>query len=222
MFKKINIFKDANKAQVFIKIFYIVGILGLTLPFSQSLFFKITPLSILLVGLILFSHHQNWNLKLWLVLAFIGLATFFVEVVGVKTGLLFGEYHYGSSLGIKVYEVPIVIGLNWIVLLYCTHIMVKNFRIYWLLKVILASVLMVIFDFVLEPSAMAMDMWQWNGNTIPLQNYFVWFIVSLFMHIVLSISKLKLQNQLAGFVYLVQMVFFLVLDINFVLIPKLL
>jgi putative membrane protein len=37
-----------------------------------------------------------------------------LEVVGVKTGLIFGEYKYGSTLGIKLFEVPLIIGFNWV------------------------------------------------------------------------------------------------------------
>ncbi|HYG49573.1 MAG TPA: carotenoid biosynthesis protein, partial [Flavobacteriales bacterium] len=40
----------------------------------------------------------------------IGLA---VEIIGVKTQLVFGHYQYTSILGTPVMNVPVVIGLNW-------------------------------------------------------------------------------------------------------------
>lgn len=219
---KLNILKNTSAAQGFIKLFYIVGILGLSFPKTQLLFFKITPISILLIGLLLFWHQQKRKVLMVGMIVILCTITFFIEVIGVKTGLLFGNYTYGSSLGIKVFDVPIVIGFNWAVLLYCTHVMVKQLRLNILLHVLLASLLMVVFDFVLEPAAMAMDMWQWNLGTVPIVNYIAWFIVSVVMHIVLFMSKLQWQNPLAGYVYLVQLVFFIVLDINLVYLPRLL
>lgn len=40
----------------------------------------------------------------------------FVEFLGVNYGLLFGEYSYGSNLGPKVFGVPFLIGMNWVIL----------------------------------------------------------------------------------------------------------
>ena len=46
---------------------------------------------------------------------------FGVEVIGVETGLLFGDYEYGSGLGPKVLKVPMLMGVLWWILLLGTH-----------------------------------------------------------------------------------------------------
>ena len=38
------------------------------------------------------------------------------EIVGVKFGIIFGDYKYGYALGYKIFEVPILIGANWAIL----------------------------------------------------------------------------------------------------------
>ena len=39
-----------------------------------------------------------------------------VEFLGVNYGLLFGEYSYGKNLGPKLFGVPFLIGMNWVIL----------------------------------------------------------------------------------------------------------
>ena len=39
------------------------------------------------------------------------------EAIGVNTGLLFGTYEYGANLGFKIFGVPLIIGVNWTVLI---------------------------------------------------------------------------------------------------------
>ena len=45
---------------------------------------------------------------------------FFVELLGVKTGLIFGNYHYGATFGAKWQDVPYLIGLNWAAMVFYT------------------------------------------------------------------------------------------------------
>ena len=38
------------------------------------------------------------------------------EILGVKFGIIFGDYEYGNALGYKIFEVPLLIGANWAIL----------------------------------------------------------------------------------------------------------
>ena len=40
------------------------------------------------------------------------------EILGVNYGLIFGDYIYLDNLGYKVFGVPVIIGVNWIILTY--------------------------------------------------------------------------------------------------------
>ena len=50
-------------------------------------------------------------------LSFISIAFLWgllAEIIGVQTGILFGSYAYGETLGLKIFGAPLVIGLNWV------------------------------------------------------------------------------------------------------------
>ena len=42
------------------------------------------------------------------------------EILGVNFGIIFGEYEYLDNLGIKIFGVPIIIGVQWILLTFIT------------------------------------------------------------------------------------------------------
>ena len=83
-----------------------------------------------------------------------------VEILGVNYGLFFGEYSYGANLGPKIYEVPYVIGFNWVLLIIATgsvsYKIIKGKEIY---KILFASFLMVLIDLLIEKSAPKLDFW---------------------------------------------------------------
>ncbi|MBK6998097.1 MAG: carotenoid biosynthesis protein [Lewinellaceae bacterium] len=70
-----------------------------------------------------------------------------VEIVGVKTGLLFGAYQYGENLGPKFFGVPPLIGINWVVLTFLIATICKRFIRHQWLAPICGAVLMVALDF---------------------------------------------------------------------------
>ena len=66
-------------------------------------------------------------------------------------GLLFGSYYYGENLGYSMYGVPLVIGLNWIVLtVSCGNIASYFFEKNKYLSISIGSLLMLILDVIME------------------------------------------------------------------------
>lgn len=211
---------------------YGVGITGMLIPYTRPLFMAITPVNLLVVTGLLFYSHSKWDARTIIVLAVVGIGSFFVEAIGVNTGIIFGEYSYGRTLGPALLNTPIMIGVNWIVLVYICHsIAVKLFEklsgrstlavLYTkapaLLAAIVGALLMVTYDFVMEPSAISLDMWTWAGEGIPIQNYLAWYFFSFLFILFLGLSRVNTRNILALPVYLVQVAFFLILDLYFML-----
>ena len=98
-------------------------------------------------------------------------------------------------------------------MVYCSVQIARLFKVALIPTAILSGLFMVIYDFALEPNAIALNYWQWAGNTIPLQNYIAWFgfgsLFSLFFA-----YKNKLQaSTMALFLYTIQIVFFVALII---------
>jgi putative membrane protein len=125
--------------------------------------------------------------------------------------LIFGKYSYGDTLGLKISNTPIIIGLNWLLMTYITASVVDLFDIRVGYKIIAAAALMVIYDLVLEQVAPLMNMWSWQNNTIPLQNYLAWFVIALTFQAIFKIRKIDTYNPIAASVLIIQFVFFITL-----------
>ena len=190
---------------------YLAGIVGLLLPTTLPWFKALTPFNLILSAAILFSFHTHWNRPFLLFCVVSYLTGFFVEVAGVATGFIFGQYTYGPTLGFKVLEVPLIIGLNWLMLIYSTGSICSKIPAHPALKAFLASSLMVILDLFIEPVAVAYDFWNWEGGMIPLQNYVAWFTVSFALHLLFYLLPFRKLNPAAKYLYLLQLVFFIIL-----------
>jgi bisanhydrobacterioruberin hydratase len=162
--------KPNYKYYYLISAMYLAGILGLTISSLRPYFQLFTPFHLLAVTYFVF-----WgNLKtkeLYYYIFIITISGYFIEVLGVKTGLIFGEYSYGKTLGIKPLDVPVMIGLNWLIMTYCTTIfsfkILKN-KLNKFSLAFLVATLMTIFDLIVEPVAMKLDMWSWK-NAYPTE-----------------------------------------------------
>ena len=142
------------------------------------------------------------------------LCGFAIEVAGVKTGLLFGEYQYGKAFGIKFLEVPVLIGLNWAMLIFCSITLLKKFKFKPITTSFLVALLLTGIDFFIEQTAMKYDFWYWKNGIIPIQNYLAWFVVSFFLTFIFQ-SKINCEHKKYSVVYLLcQLVFFIGLYIN--------
>lgn len=205
--------KGSKWAGYFFIIYYLVGLVGLTMPATRETFIRLMPLSILLSTAILFLFHKKWRAVDVVVLLFIALTGYLVEVLGVLTGHVFGSYSYGGALGIQAFNTPLIIGINWMLLVYCTFAILEPARLFWPLKALLAALLMVTYDVVMEPVAMKLDMWDWAGGVIPMQNYQAWFVISVVFLVAMHLARVRTHNGAAPWLFGVQFVFFLLLNI---------
>ncbi len=194
-------------------IFFGVGVLGLSYNNTRDLFITLMPFSLLLSMGLMFWMHDKWHLKHVTIFILIILIGFFVEVAGVLTGVVFGEYSYGHALGFKIWGTPPMIGLNWLMLIYAVYQIINLWKIPVFIRVLGGSALMVIYDIIMEPVAVKLNMWSWGGGDIPLQNYVAWFIISVVMLSILFLTKIKYRNKVASTLFFVQMGFFLILNL---------
>ena len=197
---------------ILIVVWYLVGIAGFIIRPLRQLFQQMTPVGMVMATVLLMYFHEPKNLKSWLVFTGIVVICFFAELIGVNTHLLFGNYQYGIALGLKLWNTPLVIGLNWLVLIYCISALTKAVRDQWYFPLVGASV-MVAFDWLMEPVATATGMWSWADGNIPTKNYMDWFLISGFLFLMIRILKVEFNNRFAGLIFAMQVVFFLALNI---------
>ena len=201
---------------------YLVGTVGLLIPFSQP-YFKLASAFNLWVSLILLLFfHQDFNKPFIITAGFILLSGFLVEVIGVHTGVIFGKYYYGQTLGTKFLEVPLVIGANWLLLIYCSsvsvqsvfsEIKIKSFFASIFLQSLVAATLMVLLDLLIEPVAIRLDFWHWENEQIPTQNFQAWFLLAFVLSYIFMKAKFLKTNLLAIILLLLQFFFFISLRI---------
>ena len=178
---------------------------GLALFLSDPAMAELTPLNLLLCGFLVFLTEQHQRTAIAYTLIF-GIG-FLIEWIGVATGFLFGSYHYGSVLGPTLVGIPIIIGVNWMVIVVASVSLFSSLKIPVWLKVLLSGLAATAMDALIEPVAIQYRFWYWENSAIPLYNYVCWFVfASLFAAIYLRFADK--QNRTAYFLYFIWIVFF--------------
>ena len=174
---------------LFISVIYVAGIIGIY--FLDSQFFLKTSFVSILIPLFLFCYRSVRSLRDYILFFLIFLIGYFAEFLGVNYQILFGKYAYGETLGIKIYGVSLIIGLNWLLLAVTTRAVVSRFIDNDWVIVLLASLLMVGIDYLIEPVAPTLDFWRFEENPVPFSNFRDWFFVAVLMQYVLSFRQSK-------------------------------
>lgn len=208
IFDKIRAFNIAP----YLVIFYSVGLAGLIIPQTREFFKILVPFNLLLNIFLLVIYHGRFKYDfVWKALV-IYSAGFVVELAGVNTGLIFGSYAYGPTLGPKIFHTPLMIGINWLMLVYAAHVIVSKYVEKSYFRALLGAAMMVVYDIALEPAAIDLDMWNWGG-AVPLQNYIAWFFISFLLILFADRTRMvNSQNKIAAPLFFVQLVFFILLD----------
>lgn len=190
---------------------HLVGLVGLLSPYKE-LFMLLTPLNLILSGIVLFYHHKTFNGQFITFSILIFSLGYLVELIGVKSGKIFGEYSYGQTLGIKLFEIPIIMGLNWLNLIYAIGILFHKTKFHLIIKSFLGASALTFLDFFIEPVAIKFDFWTWAEPIVPIQNYVAWFVFSFLFLIIFYLFLFKKENKMAFTFMLVQLSFFFILS----------
>ena len=188
---KLNDKKELRSFSIFIVwLLNISGFFGI-LSKEKDFFLSASPyvLSITLFLIIVNNFiDKKFLIKLFLIFS-LGLT---VEILGVNYSFFFGEYQYGDNLGIKFFDVPLVIGFNWVLLIIITgNFASRIFSKSIMGKVVFGSIMMILLDLLIEISAPKLDYWEFAVHPVPFSNYFWWFVFSILFHLIYQSSKNK-------------------------------
>jgi putative membrane protein len=203
--------KNRFAIAVFLMLFFnVTGSIALFIPALETTVLTLTPFNLLVTFFLFYWANNDFSINLIrtvIVVFFIGL---FIEILGVNFKVIFGEYSYGETLGFKILKTPIIIGLNWLSLsLACFGIASYIFKPKYLV-VLGASFLMVFVDYIIEPIAMVLDFWHWKDDTVPVQNYVSWFLVSIIIQFIIFQSKVRLNFKICFALLFSQVLFMLI------------
>lgn len=194
-------------------IFYTVGTVGLLLPERKEYFLSLSffNLTLSFVILVLARKKNLFLFFIFLIICFI--VGFSAELIGTRTGWLFGSYYYGNNLGYKIYGVPVVIGLNWGILIVTSASIANLFKFSKTFKVILSVLLMILLDYLMEPVAIKSDFWHWKNETIPIYNYISWGLIALPLQIIYFKFKIVETNIVFNALFIILSMFFIILNL---------
>jgi putative membrane protein len=146
--------------------------------------------------------HASWILGGRRALLFFGLTvviSYIVEEVGVRTGLIFGRYHYSDQLGPKLGHVPVLIPLGWFMMIYPSWVVAQALLQDMDVRrpagmVVLAffsALAMTGWDMVMDPPMVLAGTWVWeDGGSyfgVPLHNYFGWMANTFVIYLVFGV-----------------------------------
>ena len=209
----------ANKKNISIFIIWLVHISGFMgiLFYDLDFFAGFTYVNLLLMSIILFLNlklESNYHILSILSIFLIGMIT---ESLGVNYGLIFGDYEYGNNLGFKLFGVPYLIGVNWIILTAISaniaSFLTKNRSV--VLTIIIGTLLMLAMDFVMEPIAPKLDMWRFKNLIVPPSNYVGWLFVGLFTQTLYNLYFREKEIIVSTNLYLAFFFFFGCLNLKF-------
>lgn len=201
----------AGRMPLLFILFYLVGLLLYIIPSTRPLFVSITSLSLFLVIAVVFAFHRDWSVKTVGWFSFIVLSSFLLEMQGVESGELFGRYSYERGLAPLINNTPLIIGFNWLFLVYASNNIVRRFATKPWMRILSGSLLMIFYDLVLEWVAPCMTMWHFDSGYPPFQNFLVWFAAALFYQAGFEVLKIKSDNAPAQFLFGLQILFFVLI-----------
>lgn len=190
---------------------HVIGVIGLNTDYRAH-FERISWLNLLITMLLMLFLHNPPNARLLLFALPVFLLGMAVEIIGVKTGIPFGHYHYTDVLGWSVGGVPLIIGVNWVLLTYSTGSLVSRFTESIPGRIVIGALAMVVLDMLLEGFAIRHNYWVWQADgTPPILNFSGWFITSLVAHFIYQKLQRDNCNALAN-LYIPILVLFLLTD----------
>jgi putative membrane protein len=199
-------------------LFHVSGIIGMTGE-HRDWFVAHTPVNLILMTFLVLVNERYPDRK-FVMFGLIAFTTgMAVEIVGVQTGLLFGDYAYGSVMGVKWVGVPLLIGLLWFVTVFgaghITQMIFDKTIESPEIKAIIAALITTLFDVLLEPGAISLRYWQWfsDNGEVPFYNYVCWFFTSLFLHVLFFryYMDTKRSGRFTAVLFVIQAVFFAML-----------
>ncbi|MBV9989102.1 MAG: carotenoid biosynthesis protein [Chitinophagaceae bacterium] len=205
------------------------GLIGILFTPYRNWFIRYTPLNLVLMAFLLAWNQRSRVRAFYIFFAIAALAGFLAEWIGINTSLLFGSYRYGDMLGPAFGGVPLLIGLNWFLVVFCSGSIMHQVQDCMRSKpngasampprlaawsvVLDGALLAVLFDWIMEPAAMQLGFWEWKGGTVPFYNYVCWLLISTGLLVVFRLFSFRGSNHFAVHLFIIELFFFLVLRI---------
>jgi putative membrane protein len=190
----------------FLILVYISGSIGFIV--NPAFFSPFTPYTLLLTCFVFLIHSPLADKKFLFAFFSIAFLGFIIEVIGVKTGLVFGKYSYGDGLGFKILNVPLIISINWAMLIFAGIRIVSSIFANKIVSLVFAALLVTLIDLVIEQVAPKLDFWQFEEGLPGLHNYLGWIGVAFFTSYFFYPTIIKGNRSVSLIILILQIIFF--------------
>ncbi len=123
------------------------------------------------------------------------------EQIGLHTGWPFGSYSYDTSLGVKIFTLPLIVPFAWIMIAHPVLVAARRLTQHWVF--IYGGAAMAAWDLFLDPQMVSAGRWKWSFTgahvpfqpEIPLSNTFGWLFAGMglmaLLHVLLPRERRK-------------------------------
>lgn len=207
-----NMKKPFSLLWLIVPLFYLVGAAGMQSHYRE-VFLLLTPYLLIASVVLLYVFRKDRRDEYsWFSITCIFLG-FFIEVAGTNTGKIFGEYSYGATLGTGFFKTPLVIGLNWFIITVTCGAVAEYFTKRILPKILIAAMIAVLIDILIEPAAISLGYWTWeNGMPGPL-NFFSWFVFSVVLQSIAVFFDVRFDSTPAWVLFFSNLLFFGIINV---------
>jgi putative membrane protein len=190
----------------FLVLVYFCGTIGFAV--NPDFFKPFTPYTLIFTSFV-FLLYQPWqNITYSSAFAVTLLFGYAAEAIGIKTGWIFGDYYYGDSLGYKLLGVPLVISLNWALLIACGVLVSTSLTKNKVLASLISAATITALDVLIEQVCAKMDFWYFNSGIAGIHNYIGWFLISFLFSFLFFKSFSKGNKRIALQIICLQIFFF--------------
>ena len=128
-----------------------------------------------------------------------GVVGFAADVLGVHTGVPFGDYRYSGMLGVQLAGVPLLAALAWAMLAWPAALVARRLATTTPARVLVGAWALASWDLFLDPKLVATGAWRWadpnphlpGEPAVALTNYAGWLLVA-------ALISLGVQRILTG------------------------
>jgi putative membrane protein len=167
------------------------------------------------IVLLLTLWHASHALGVRRTLAFFAITavtSWLFEELGVSTGLIYGPYHYTSTLGPLLGSVPVLIPLAWFVLAYPSYVVANLIKDRLPVRIpggagdliglaLIGALVMTATDLMVDPILSGPSFRDWVWDTaghyygVPVQNYFGWIATAFVIHLLCRSIETRTMPQ---------------------------
>jgi uncharacterized membrane protein len=142
-------------------------------PFTHGQILRIVTLSAIYMGALAMTLHAYYSFGLRYATTYLLTTLLFallIEQIGLSTGWPFGNHIFDSSLGVKIYDVPLAIPFLWVMLAHPTLVAARRVTQHW--AFIYGGAIMMTWRLFLDQQMTVAHQikWSFTGGHVPFEN----------------------------------------------------